>query len=235
MKNRELIIINYRILSKFCKKNRFVIIGHDTLEKYGMGKNIVYATKENFVHEQVYPENMPLLIEEGVWENLILINNELRQYGLRLVIYDGFRPRAVQNKFWDTFFDTYNYHNESLVANPKKRGTHNITPNAVDLLVENVDGSPAELPYKFDDFDGRAAINYEECTSEAKKNRDILIRVAEKYGLVVNKSEFFHFTDQRVRIGENYFWPKKCVPKMERRVFKVRKRDFLIKRHNVEK
>ena len=213
--------INDDKLVEFCRVNGFTLIDDDTLKKYGMSKNLVYATADNFVGSAVYPSNMPLLIENGVWDKLIKVNNELMQYGKRIVIYDGYRPRAVQKIFWDTYYEEHGFHDETLVANPKKRGTHNIKINAVDIFIENIDGSPIELPSDFDDFDGRANIHYNNCSEEAKSNRKLLIETAKKYGLIVNDDEWWHYIDSRIvkfgMIG-NYSRTK-LVPKMEHEVF----------------
>lgn len=216
--------ICYEKLVKFCVINGFTLIGNNTLKKYGMRSNIVYSTSDNFVGIPVYPENMPLLIENGVWEKLILINNELmKEHGKRLVIYDAFRPREVQEIFWDIYYAEHGRHDETLVANPKKRGTHNITINAIDMILENVDGSPVELPSNFDDMSEKANIYYDGCSEEAKKNRDLLINIARKYGLIVNEDEWWHFIDERIlKYGMRGNYSKtKLVPKMERKVFKL--------------
>ena len=76
--NKLRLVINFEKLDEFCLKNDFIIITDEMLIKEKMKKNLVYATSYNFVGKPVYSENMPLLIEKGVWDKLVKINNELR-------------------------------------------------------------------------------------------------------------------------------------------------------------
>lgn len=190
--------INFENLNTFCEKNDFLIITDEILEKEGMFKNIVYATNENFVGKSVYPKNMPIIINKGVWKKLVDLNSELKKVNKCITIYDAFRPIQIQWIFWEYFYDTHGYHDETLVANPNKYGTHNIKINAVDIFISNIDGSKLELPCEFDDFSKKAGINYEGCSNEAKFNRNLLISTAKKYGLIVNEDEWWHFYDNRI-------------------------------------
>lgn len=219
-KNIEL-IINYDLLDKFCKLNHFIIITDEMLKENNMYKDLVYATDNNFVGVSVYPKDMPIMMNELVWEKLIKINNELKQHGLCLKIHDAYRPIEIQKIFWEYFYNTHGYYDESLVANPNKYGTHNITINAMDLFIVNLDGSDVELPCEFDDFTGKASIDYEDCSLEAKKNRDLLIDIASKNGLVVNPGEWWHFYDERLEeYGmQSNFSNSMFVPLMEEEVF----------------
>lgn len=192
------LIINFNELKKFCEINDFVLVDEDYLKAEGMYKNFVYATTNNFVGNAVYPENMPIIINKGVWNKLIKINNELKEKGKCITIYDAYRPIQIQRLFWNCFYDVHGYHDETLVADPDKCGTHNIKINAVDIIISNMDGSYVELPCEFDDFSEKANIYYEQCSSEAKENRDLLIDTAKKYGLIVNENEWWHFVDESI-------------------------------------
>lgn len=191
-------IINFEELDNFCKKNDFVIITDELLKKEGMYKNLVYATDDNFVGKSVYPKDMPIIMNEEVWNKLVKINNELKELGKCITIYDAYRPIQIQRLFWDYFYDTYGYYDETLVANPNKYGTHNIKINAIDMFISNIDGTSVELPCEFDDFTEKANIHYDGCSQEAKENRALLINTAKKHGLIVNESEWWHFFDERL-------------------------------------
>ena len=190
--------INNEELEKFCELNDFIVITDEILSQVGMYKNLVYATDNNFVGVSVYPENMPIIMNKEVWNNLININNELKKVNKCIKIYDAYRPIQIQRLFWDYFYNTHGYYDETLVANPNKYGTHNIKINAIDMFITNIDGTPVELPCEFDDFSEKASINYQDCSEEAKHNRDLLINTAKKYGLIVNESEWWHFYDERI-------------------------------------
>ncbi|HHW69364.1 MAG TPA: M15 family metallopeptidase [Tenericutes bacterium] len=213
--------INHDKLNNFCKLNNFILITEEELKKEGMYKNFVYATNNNFVGQSVYPIDMPIIINDGVWKKLKKVNNDLKEHGKCITIYDAYRPIQIQRLFWDYFYDTHGFHDESLVANPNKYGTHNITINAIDVLITNIDGTSVELPSEFDDFTGKANIHYDKCSDEAKKNRDLLISTCEKYGLIVNEDEWWHFYDERIeKYGMGYnFIESDLIPFGEDEVF----------------
>lgn len=191
-------IINNEELKNFCQINDFVVITDEMLEQAGMYKNLVYATDNNFVGVRVYPENMPIIMNNEVWNKLLRVNGELKKFNKCITIYDAYRPIQIQRLFWDYFYNTHGYYDETLVANPNKYGTHNIKINAIDMFISNIDGTSIELPCEFDDFTEKANIHYNKCSKEAIANRDLLINTAKKYGLIVNESEWWHFYDERI-------------------------------------
>ena len=186
--------INKNNLLNFCKKNNFIIISNKMLKKENIKKNLVYSTKNNFTGKIIYPRRVSLIMNKDVWAKLIKINNELKEKGKCITLYDSYRPIQIQKLFWDIFFQIFGFHDETLVANPNKYGTHNIKINAVDILISNIDNTPID----FDDFTEKASIYYKDCSSAAIANRDLLITTAEKYGLIVNKSEWWHYIDERI-------------------------------------
>lgn len=215
------LIIRKDLINKFCEDNDFIIITDEMLEKNNMYKDIVYATEDNFVGKSVYPVDMPLIINKGVWDKLIKVNNDLMKYELCIKIYDAYRPVEIQRLFWDYFYEVHGYNDETLVANPDKYGTHNITINAVDIFVVNLDASEVELPCEFDDFSEKASVNYDGCSDIAKYNRDLLINIAREYGLIVNDDEWWHFYDDRLlEYGMKYNYSKSdFIPIGEEDVF----------------
>ena len=187
--------INYNELENFCRKNNFIHITDDILHHEQMEKNLIYTTSNNFIGTNLYPTDMPILININVWKKLVNLNNELKTHGKYIIIYDAYRPIEIQQQMWDIFYNIYGYNNETLVANPRKYGTHNITINAVDIFIANIDNTLIELPSEFDDFTGKANIYNNSCSEEAKNNRDLLIKLAKKQGLLVNEDEWWHFYD----------------------------------------
>lgn len=217
--------INFNELENFCKENDFILVDDETLKKEGMHKNFVYATDNNFVGKAVYPEDMPVILNKEVWDKLIKINNELKENGKSITIYDAYRPIQIQRLFWDYFYEVHGYHDETLVANPDKYGTHNIKINAIDMFITNIDGSFLELPCEFDDFSEKANIYYDKCSKDAMQNRDLLIDTAKKYGLIVNESEWWHFIDERLLdkgMKFNYI-ESKLIPVGQEKVFVLQK------------
>ena len=219
------LIIKEELLEEFCDKNNFIIITDDMMKENNIYIDFVYATDNNFVGKSVYPPNMPVIVNKEIWKKMIKINDELKESGLCLKIYDAYRPIEVQRMFWEYFYDTHGFYDESFVSNPNKYGTHNITLNAIDISVVDLDGNDVELPCPFDDFSEKACIHYNNCSEQAKYNRDLLISLANKYGLIVNEDEWWHFYDDRLqKYGMKYnYIQTDFVPKNENKVFILKK------------
>lgn len=221
IKNTVELIVRKELLNEFCELNDFLIISDDMLKEHNMYKDLVYSTDNNFVGKKIYPEDMPLIINKIVWEKIVRINEELKEHRFCLKINDAYRPIEIQKIFWETFYNTHGYYDETLVANPSKYGTHNITINAVDILLVDLNGNDVELPCEFDDFTEKANIYCDNCSKKAKQNRDLLISIAQKHGLIVNVDEWWHFYDNRLEnFGMKYNYSmSEFVPKKENEVF----------------
>lgn len=189
------VIINYGNLDNFCKKNNLYIVSNEELKKENMYVDLKYATNDNFVGRRVYPKDMPLIVNKVVWEKMKAINNALKKESLCLLILDAYRPIEIQKIFWDFYVSQNNSEDETLVANPNKYGTHNITMCAIDVMPVNLDGSMIPLPSEFDDFTGKANIYYDGCSELEKENRDKFIKIVTSNGLIVNEDEWWHFYD----------------------------------------
>lgn len=190
------VIINYDNLNSFCEKNDFLTISNEELEKENIYLDLKYATDNNFVGHRVYPINMPLIVNKMIWSKIRKVNDRLKKDGLCLIILDAYRPIEIQKIFWEYYKQENGDGVETLVANPEKYGTHNITINAIDMMPVKLDGSAIALPCEFDDFMGKANIYYDGCSEEAKKNRDNFLEIVKANGLVVNEDEWWHFYDE---------------------------------------
>ena len=65
------------LLDKFCADNDFIVVTDEMLKDNNMYKDIVYASNNNFVGKAVYPKEMPIIMNNGVWIKLININKPL--------------------------------------------------------------------------------------------------------------------------------------------------------------
>lgn len=154
----------------------------------GLVLDIRYATTNNFTGQKVYP-NARCFLRRGPAEKLKRVQNDLASEGLGLRIFDGFRPLAVQRKFWEIMPD------DRYVANPAKGSRHN-RGAAVDLtLIRLADGQELRMPTPFDDFSERAGRDFANLPAEVIRNRELLRRVMEKHGFVGLATEWWHFDD----------------------------------------
>ncbi len=151
----------------------------------GILLDIRYATENNFTGKKVYP-SARCFLRYSVVKALSKVQKELQTMGLQLMIFDGYRPRRVQYIFWEIMPD------ERYVLNPQKGSRHN-RGAAVDLTLADFNAQPLKMPSEYDDFSEKAHVNYQNCDSESKKNRDLLQNIMTKNGFHSFETEWWHF------------------------------------------
>jgi D-alanyl-D-alanine dipeptidase len=152
-----------------------------------------YATPSNFLGRAVYPPDARCLLLRPVAERLARAAHRLRSRGLRLRVYDCYRPLAVQREMWRLV------PRKGFVADPAKGSNHN-RGAAVDVGLSAADGSEVELPTPFDEFGPRARAGATAGVSAAaRRNRDLLRAAMEAEGFRVNRSEWWHFDAPEAR------------------------------------
>ncbi len=149
--------------------------------------DIRYATENNFMGEKLYLLAKCLLRRETA-QRLLRVQNALRQQGLGLKIWDGYRPLSVQWKMWQKVSDP-NY-----VADPRKGSKHN-RGGAVDVTLVDAQGNELELPTGYDDFSQRAHRDFMDLPVKAIRNRQILEQAMTKEGFIPLPTEWWHFED----------------------------------------
>lgn len=145
-----------------------------------------YATADNFLKRQVYPEGARCLLLPDTAKRLKQAADALRPKGYRLKVYDCYRPRAVQYEMWKIMPQP------GYVADPKFGSNHN-RGAAVDLTLVTQDGSPVEMPTPFDDFTPAAHHGYTGGTEASRQHREILREAMEGVGFKRNKMEWWHY------------------------------------------
>lgn len=128
----------------------------------------------------------------------------------RFLIYDAYRPIAVQQSLWDMYRSVVSNENPGLSAddidkktshfvskpsyNPSYPSLHN-TGGAVDLTIIDKYGNPLDMGTEFDDFTEYANTAYFEHTDNeiVKQNRRLLYYVMTEVGFVNLPSEWWHY------------------------------------------
>ena len=148
-----------------------------------------YATDNNFTHQKVYTFTQCYVLKEIAFA-LKNVQEALKKFGLGLKIWDGFRPKAAQWKFWELVPDP------RYVSDPRKGGRHT-RGTTVDLtLVDLKTGKELIMPTPFDDFTEKAWSNYQSLPQVALNNRTLLQNIMQKYGFEPVKTEWWHFDFQ---------------------------------------
>jgi len=149
---------------------------------------LTYASERNFVGQVLYASNQALL-RRSAFERLARVQDRLDRYGLRLKLWDAYRPLAVQRRMWALVPDP------RFVADPSRGSRHN-RGMAVDVTLVDENGHELAMPSGHDEFSEVAHVRYDGCDETRLQNRDLLIRTMEAEGFTVLESEWWHFDAQ---------------------------------------
>ena len=147
-----------------------------------------YATDRNFTGQRIY-DFEDVWLRYGTVKKLMLVQEELREQGLGLKIWDGFRPPSAQFKLWDVCPDP------TYVSDPNNGFSSHSRGNTVDVALVDANGVELVMPTGFDDFSKLADRDYSDCGDEAAANALLLEEVMKKYGFRPYSGEWWHFTD----------------------------------------
>jgi zinc D-Ala-D-Ala dipeptidase len=160
-----------------------------------------YSTTDNFFGKDVYGELTNAYLQPEVADMLKKAYGLLQEKypELTLLIYDGVRPRSVQQILWDNL-DKPDSIKPLYVADPKKGGLHNYGV-AVDLtLAEKSTGKPLDMGTAYDFFGYPAYPDREDqmlregkITQAHINNRKKLREVMNGAGFTGIGSEWWHF------------------------------------------
>ena len=144
-----------------------------------------YATSDNFLKAKVYDCGECLLRLKTV-KALVKANETFMQQGLRIKLYDCYRPLDIQKKMWAIVS------NPKYVADPAKGSIHN-RGGAVDITLVDKEGKELDMGTTFDFFGIEASHNYLKLPPKVKDNRQLLktIMIANEFNSF--DSEWWHY------------------------------------------
>jgi len=147
-----------------------------------------YASEENFMNRQVYPENSRALLRRETAVKLVQANELFKKDGYTIKIWDAYRPLSVQKIMWE------NSPLPGYIAPPDSGSKHN-RGAAVDMTLVDQEGRELEMPTGFDDFTEKAARNYPHHSAAARKNMDYMTQIMVNCGFKGIRTEWWHFED----------------------------------------
>lgn len=162
--------------------------------------DLKYATTDNFTGQVIYASHEAWL-RYGTVKKLMLVQEELAKQGLRLKLWDGFRPPSAQFKLWEICPDA------TYVSDPNKGFSSHSRGNTVDITLVDANGNELEMPTGFDDFSELADRDYSDCSAVAAQNAKTLEDLMKKYGFKGYYGEWWHYTD-----ADSYDVEKEFVP-----------------------
>ncbi len=158
-----------------------------------------YATTHNFVHKKMYPCPR-CFVRPEVAKALLSIQKELKTKGLRIKLFDCYRPGKVQWRLWKIKPDP------RFVADPRKGSMHN-RGVAVDLTLVDASGKELDMGTPFDYFGKKAYHSYQKLPDTVLKNRLFLNNIMKKHGLEPITSEWWHYSYRKKNYPvEQWIW-----------------------------
>ena len=159
-----------------------------------------YATSDNIAGKILYDFN-EVYLRYGTVVKLMQVQEELREQGLSLKIWDGFRPVDAQYALWEA------YPNAIFVTDPSAGTSANSCGYAVDITLVDAYGTELEMPTDYDSFTSLADRNYGDCTEAAAENAALLEELMFKYGFEGPQTKWWHYEDTTQYSVEKVFDP----------------------------
>ncbi|MEC9376790.1 MAG: M15 family metallopeptidase [Candidatus Neomarinimicrobiota bacterium] len=182
-----------------------VIIKNDLVNIQELDPTIIvelkYSTTDNFMNMDVYGDLEICYLRKAPAQMLVEAHTSLKgSYpNLRLLVYDGLRPRSIQWKLWKTLVDVPEAERTQFVADPRSGSIHNFGA-AVDLTLADSSGNPLDMGTKYDYFGELAFPTLEDSlltigqlTNKQISNRHILRKIMQDAGFSPITTEWWHF------------------------------------------
>ena len=159
-----------------------------------------YATLDNFTGKVIY-EFTDVYLRYGTVKKLMEVQQDLRDQGYLLKVWDAYRPVSAQKTLWEAYPDS------TYVANPNTGHSTHSCGNTVDVTVVDAEGNELEMPTGFDDFSKKADRDYSDCTTAAAENAQMLENIMKEHGFTGYKGEWWHYSDNVEYPVDNVFDP----------------------------
>ena len=154
-------------------------------DEYGVELALAYATAENFTGRPVYHRAAAYLHGDAA-EKLRHAASLAAPLGLKLRIFDAFRPSEAQWRLWEHTPDPM------FLADPRKGSPHS-RGVAVDLTLVERGGRALEMGTPFDDFTPRSWHGDVSIAPEAQRNRLLLLGLMSAAGWDFYSKEWWHY------------------------------------------
>lgn len=148
--------------------------------------DLKYASADNIAGRPIYAKPLCFLHEEAA-RALLAAAAAARAQGLKLLVFDAYRPVEAQWALWEACPDPI------YVADPRK-GSHHARGVAVDLtLVEASSGAALDMGTGFDEMSARSHHVNREVSPAAQRNRLLLLGLMTLAGFEHDVHEWWHY------------------------------------------
>jgi D-alanyl-D-alanine dipeptidase len=149
--------------------------------------DIRYATKNNICNVQLY--NQPFCyLNKDCFEKLKKAVEISKNLNLKIKIFDSYRPFEVQQFMYNQFIDK-----EGFVSNPQGGAVPHCRGVAIDLTLVDKNNTELDMGSDFDEFSIISNHNCTQISSEAYKNRLILLGIMTNAGFDFYQQEWWHY------------------------------------------
>jgi len=147
--------------------------------------DLAYATPKNLTGRPIYRRAVCYLRPEAA-ALLARAIGLAAPLGLRLKIFDAYRPTEAQWALWN------HAPNPEFLADPRRGSAHS-RGIAVDLTLVDADGRELEMGTAFDAFTPRSGHGDTAVSLDAQRNRHLLLGLMSAAGWDFYKSEWWHY------------------------------------------
>ncbi|ACI99992.1 D-alanyl-D-alanine dipeptidase [Rhodospirillum centenum] len=151
----------------------------------GLDLDLRYATPDNLTGSPIYARPLCLLHPDAAAALGRAVALAAAQ-GLRLRVFDAYRPPAAQWRLWRAFPDP------DFIADPRTGSNHS-RGVAVDLTLDTEDGTPLAMGGGFDAMGPLAAHGCTAVPVQAQRNRCLLAGLMVSAGWQPYDREWWHY------------------------------------------
>lgn len=153
--------------------------------------DLQYKGPTTIAKSALYPPNFPALLRPETAVRLKHANAFVKEHGMRIKIWDAYRPPSAQMQLWDA-----SGHNDTFVANPHNAPSQHSCGTAVDVTLVRANGRSVKMPTGFDAFTPQAASNFLNSDPEIRRNLYILQFAMRRAGFYPLPAEWWHYIDK---------------------------------------
>jgi D-alanyl-D-alanine dipeptidase len=174
--------------------------------------HLLYATKNNFVGEQMYKSLREAYLQTEAANKLVLAQKYLKQINpdYKLIVYDAARPQWAQEIMWNKVKNTAM---KKYVSSPNRISMHTYGV-AVDVSILSLNNRELDMGTPVDFLGELAEPRHEnkylasgKLTPEQIKNRDLLRTVMKRAGFRGIPNEWWHFEACTRTEAQNKYTP----------------------------
>lgn len=152
----------------------------------GVRVALAYATADNLMGRPLYAPSAHCVLRPSAANCLRRAVRAARQSGHTIIVFDAYRPAAVQRIFWEHLPDP------RYVADPA-RGSNHTRGVAVDLSLLDGDGIPLDMGTGFDAMCEQSHHDREDLPADVQAHRQLLLGIMLHAGFASLATEWWHY------------------------------------------